>query len=751
MRRIPAVVATGGALALTTIGLTSAAPTDPAEPGAVPGPPPRAVPTDGADPDATVVSQQPVSTVFEPPPGVIAGNPFVDTFDGVDASGAPTRVGLLSWQSNEDVATAASDRTLVRSTDGGWTFPEGYQQHSISGWYRKLDDGDVLGVEFVPDAKLDDHRVRLLQKRSHDAGRTWRTEHPVFTTDRTFATSFDRGIRVHRDILQEPDGDLLMTYYTQYAGESAGTSELAISHDEGRSWARYATVFPPIGNRTFNETGISWTSDGDLVAVARSHVGSTLDALYTARSSDQGRTWTAPQPLQLTTAGGGPAPATGVMPVLHLLPNGVLTLTFGRPDNWIAVSPDGSGRTFEQAQLTYQNFPEQDTGAFQRTHGSSGNGAHAVVGPHRVLVVGDNCAPSWGCPATDDGWTVDGRYRVWKKLVDVLGPDVGRLDLLSKVRSGAVRTETDMTSRDRHLPETGPLGALDGSTDPASAAVRRGRSEGRYTLHLDHAYALDRIGLQLAVGRPGSATVEVSTDGSSWQQVADTGPQSTWAMRYLDLPDVPARHVRITVHDPAPHPVATLGEVELYSTTDSFENDAVGYVPRGYTDAVGATVTDIDTHGDAHALRLADAWNDAQARATWVSDPVPHQRLEFSFQSMGYPRSLTFSTLGTTADGTQVEAYQLAVQASGLLARYDAATRTWTPFTTADQAIAQKEWHQLAVDARPDGADVYLDGVLVRTVPPSRPGVAAFTGHRFATSGTTPSYDNFVIDDVTQS
>ena len=55
------------------------------------------------------------------------------------------------------------------------------------------------------------------------------------------------------------------------------------------------------------------------------------------------------------------------MPVLHLLPSGLLTLTFGRPDNWIAVSPDGSGRAFEQAQLTYQNHPDTDTGAFQRT------------------------------------------------------------------------------------------------------------------------------------------------------------------------------------------------------------------------------------------------------------------------------------------------------------------------------------------------------------------------------------------------
>lgn len=69
------------------------------------------------------------------------------------------------------------------------------------------------------------------------------------------------------------------------------------------------------------------------------------------------------------------------MPVLDLLPNGVMTLTFGRPGNWVAISPDGLGHSFEQAQVTYQNYPGQDTGAFQRFHGSGGNGAHVVSSP----------------------------------------------------------------------------------------------------------------------------------------------------------------------------------------------------------------------------------------------------------------------------------------------------------------------------------------------------------------------------------
>jgi hypothetical protein len=121
----------------------------------------------------------------------------------VDADGKPSRTLLLSWQANEDVASANSQRTLIRSVDRGYSFPSGHAE-GISGFYRKLRDGDILGVEFIPAKVIDSHRVTLLQKRSKDGGRTWKTEYATFTTDKTFDTAFDRGIRVHRDILEDP-------------------------------------------------------------------------------------------------------------------------------------------------------------------------------------------------------------------------------------------------------------------------------------------------------------------------------------------------------------------------------------------------------------------------------------------------------------------------------------------------------------------------------------------------------------------
>lgn len=712
--------------------------------------PPPATPTDGAPADGYRISQQPTSTVFEPAAGVIAGNGFADSYDSVDTHGKHTKSVLLSWQSNEDLADVDSERTLIRSDDGGHTFPSGHSE-GISGFYRKLRNGDVLGVEFIPSKVIDAHRVELLQKRSTDGGRTWKTEHPIFTTDKTFDPDhFNRGIRVHRDILEDSRGNLLLGYYTYNKGDTAGSAGVAVSRDHGKTWQSHSTVFQGAGDRTFNETGISWASNGDLVAVVRSHVGSTLSELYTARSTDQGRTWSAPVPLNLTTASGEPAPKTGVMPVLDLLPNGMMTLTFGRPDNWVAISPDGLGRSFEQAQVTYQNYPEQNIGDYQRWHGSSGNGAHAIVGPNKILQVGDNCAPSWGCPAVDTGFQVDNKYRVWKKFIDVLSPGVGKIDLAGKQRAGTVSVDTNLTSTNKATPEMGPVGAIDGSTEWASSAVGpRSGAPGSYTVTLDRVHRLTKAGLSLHPGLPSSAIVEVSPDNRTWTKVVETGSITSHALKYFDLDKVPAKYVRVTVDDPnAKATGVMLNELELYSTNDSFENDAVDAPPRGYTNTLGATVTDVDTNGDGHALRLVDAWTDKLGQATWTSPASERQGLSFRYTSLGYARTLGFTVNGTTADGATVPAYQLAQLSDGAIGWHDG--KEWQKIAPAGSA-PQKTWHQVHVSATLTGAEVSLDGKVLATVKPTTPGVTALTGHRFGTTGTAPSGDNFVIDDVDQS
>jgi len=308
-----------------------------------------------------------------------------------------------------------------------------------------------------------------------------------------------------------------------------------------------------------------------------------------------------------------------------------------------------------------------------------------------------------------------------------------------------------MTHTTPRLPETSRLGAIDGSTDWASAAMFRSvRGEGVYTVHLDREYTLNQIGLALQYGVPGAARVEVSADGSTWTEVVDTGTTTSYTQTYHPVPDVRARHVRVTVADADPQGPEFLGELELYSTTDSFENDPVGQVPRGYTGAIGATVTDFDVDDSRHVMRLADAWIDKIATARWVSDPADEQTLSFRVNSIGYARGFAFTTMGSTDDRDDVPAYHLNIGSDGSIGWYSYETGTWTKIAPAGTA-PQRVWHELRVEAGLDGAEVFLSGDSVGTVEPSTPGLTALTGHQFSSSGTPSQYDHFLIDDVEQS
>jgi hypothetical protein len=193
-----------------------------------------------------------------------------------------------------------------------------------------------------------------------------------------------------------------------------------------------------------------------------------------------------------------------------------------------------------------------------------------------------------------------------------------------------------------------------------------------------------------------------------------------------------------------------LNEIELYSTVDSFENDPVGQPPRGYTDTIGATVTDFDVADSRHAMRLTDAWNDKIAQAHWVSAGAPKQTLEFRVNSVGYARSFGFVTRGDTAAAKGVPASQMNVASDGSIGWYDAAAKKWNKLTGA-KVVPQRQWHTIRVEATLTGAEVFLDGKSVGTAPPTTSGVTALTGHSFASSSTTSIYDHFLIDDVEQT
>jgi hypothetical protein len=118
------------------------------------------------------------------------------------------------------------------------------------------------------------------------------------------------------------------------------------STDRGRTWDYWATVAydPEVGLESFCEADLLVLPDGEVLCFMRTGGSGGLHTpLYLARSSDDGKTWSKPEPIA----------DRGVWPSACRMESGVVVVTYGRPDNWLAFSLD-DGRTWQGHFCFYQ-------------------------------------------------------------------------------------------------------------------------------------------------------------------------------------------------------------------------------------------------------------------------------------------------------------------------------------------------------------------------------------------------------------
>ncbi|WP_246064351.1 exo-alpha-sialidase [Nonomuraea longispora] len=501
-----------------------------------------------------------------------AGFPNVSVLGASGRGGPPERKVVVTYTTNVDEVVTLTNAAVV-SDDGGATFGPP-SRTPLRESPIELHDGRFFATEYYP-ARTGPHTAALgiLTSSSLDAGESWLRSEATLTTPGDLLP----GGAAHGAPIQLADGTILISVYARYSGTGAYQAEVYSSQDGGTTFTRRGVIATPSEGFGYTEAAVAQAVDGSLLAVLR-HDGGKYSTLHQSRSADGGRTWSPARELRFS----GLSPdadcvVRGVAPRLLLTPAGVLVLSAGRPDNWLAVSPDGLGETWLEPRVTYHNRD----GVWD-THGSSGYTGVAAVGPHRLIQVFDNCKlpgvrpdgllNETACPAhgrfEHGGW-----YAIKRRLFTVAPPGAGLLDLGAMRRRGDLTLDTTMRWTSRYRPWTRPAAAFDGSTAYWSGAVAAGR--GRYVLRLDRPYSFTRIGLSLRPGHPAGARVYSSRDGRSWGEPALTVTGRTdYAMRYSELRRT-GRHVKIVTTptsgcDPEiGRACSMLNEIELYAERSS--------------------------------------------------------------------------------------------------------------------------------------------------------------------------------------
>jgi hypothetical protein len=278
------------------------------------------------------------------------------------------------------------------SRDGGKTWTRSEIGRALGPYAFELPDGEVI-LPLGPQVNYEIHKVgegvfEVPFARSTDGGKTFKTERARLNIpDGTGGTNDDgtrsEGPAVDHAIVQLRDGSLLMAMYGQFKDSTTLVpgfpSEWKVhkyyswvmrSTDRGRTWDYWATVAkdPSVGCESFCEPDLLALPNGDILCFLRTGGEKPPTPLYMNVSKDQGKTWSKPVAIA----------DRGVWPNACRMQSGLLVVTYGRPDNWLAFSAD-DGKTWV-GHLQFNQGEEPATTSYNSVE---------EVSPGKLLVVFD--------------------------------------------------------------------------------------------------------------------------------------------------------------------------------------------------------------------------------------------------------------------------------------------------------------------------------------------------------------------------
>ena len=302
---------------------------------------------------------------------------------------------FVTFSKHMDAAVSGGLNGMRISRDNGRTFDEYVESTEafIPGNMVQLPNGDLYFVGLG--SQIDAHTVRCISYLSKDLGKTWTQQRGVLTTP---GETFSRGgaglssIGFNGIPMVDEDGVLYNSLYGYYLQDTKYRCLWAKSVDNGLNWEIVSTIASgevpveltrePDG---YAEPCVVRCADGSLLAVMRTR---TLQPLVQCRSFDNGLTWTTP--TKLPGPDGQPIPDTeagSVYPRLLMLSNGMLAMSYGRPDARLLLSSDGCGYRWDTSEITMN--------AGGKVEGCSGMTGIVETNPGRLLICYDTGAVAY--------------------------------------------------------------------------------------------------------------------------------------------------------------------------------------------------------------------------------------------------------------------------------------------------------------------------------------------------------------------
>lgn len=231
--------------------------------------------------------------------------------------------GTIRVITSTDQAQSWSAETTVMS-NAAWDF----RDPSLT---RLADGRLVLHASRRTSAGAEDPSGAVISF-SDDNGATWGAVSAL-------TESFTDWVYGGAPILEVPStGDLLAPIYGEDTGDTYWSVRLLRSTDGGTTWTYFTDVADgPADSRSYNETGLVWLGDGNILAVIRQD--NATRNWWTATSADNGANWSTPTQI-IADAAGWPKP--------YRLPDGRIVAVYrdhlaaGKPGQIVVSYDDGA-------------------------------------------------------------------------------------------------------------------------------------------------------------------------------------------------------------------------------------------------------------------------------------------------------------------------------------------------------------------------------------------------------------------------